>query len=126
LQHAPSRGITRTDSPHKRGHYGEQVTEYLLQYSEEIVVSPDELGILARFIKALGKIGTETGDVVDLRPDAGNVLICAMRNWKEFQKYICELSGEIVPKPRLKCLSGDGPLIAVTVWEEAGSPKYKL
>jgi hypothetical protein len=25
LQHAPARGITRTDSPHKRGHYGEQV-----------------------------------------------------------------------------------------------------
>jgi type IV secretion system protein VirB9 len=27
LQHAPPRGITRTDSPHKRGHYGEQVTK---------------------------------------------------------------------------------------------------
>jgi putative transposase len=27
LQHAPARGITRTDSPHKRGHYGEQVND---------------------------------------------------------------------------------------------------
>jgi hypothetical protein len=26
LQPAPSRGITRTDSPYERGHFGEQVT----------------------------------------------------------------------------------------------------